>query len=269
MARISNEIRMNRRLKFGVEIEFNNDVRHEIASILNSRGVRCYVKGYTHEIMDSWKIVIDSTCGYEIVSPILYDFHELEIVCETMVRVGAKVDFKCGLHVHHDANDLSVENIKNVYRLYNKYEKAIDSVMPVSRRKSNSRWCQPVTDGWLDKVESCDSISDMKSQLANNSPRSGLRYKKLNFCSYLSYGTLEFRQHSGTTNFEKIKNWVLVTNIMLQRSSEEKKVKPLTDKRCQLWIEKELAMMYDLYKELGLNGTVLSNHLRNRKKACA
>ena len=36
----------------------------------------------------------------------------------------------------------------------------------------------------------------------------GNRYFKVNACSYSRHRTIEFRQHQGSTDFEKISNWV-------------------------------------------------------------
>ena len=36
----------------------------------------------------------------------------------------------------------------------------------------------------------------------------GNRYFKVNACSYSRHHTIEFRQHQGSTDFEKISNWV-------------------------------------------------------------
>lgn len=36
----------------------------------------------------------------------------------------------------------------------------------------------------------------------------GDRYFKVNACSYTRHQTIEFRQHQGSTDFEKISNWV-------------------------------------------------------------
>jgi hypothetical protein len=42
------------------------------------------------------------------------------------------------------------------------------------------------------------------------------RYIKLNLQSYVKYGTIEFRQHSGTIEFEKMYNWILLTQQMVE-----------------------------------------------------
>lgn len=257
-------VEMGRNLKFGLEIEFNNDVRRELVVALTRRGVNAVIEGYNHEVRNSWKIITDGSCGYEIVSPILYGFEELEKVCEALNEVGAKVDRRCGVHIHHDANDFRMNNIKNVYRLYDKYINALDSIMPESRRKNNNSYCKNNIS--LDVIERIEDMEQMRHILADNSTRSMKRYAKVNFCSYLAYGTIEFRQHSGTTDFEKIKNWVIITNKMMERASQGKVVKPTTEKRMNKWNESEIHMMYDFYMEMGISGTEVADYVRDRRK---
>jgi hypothetical protein len=37
----------------------------------------------------------------------------------------------------------------------------------------------------------------------------GGRYNKVNLCAFLRHGTIEFRQHSGTMNVDKVINWIV------------------------------------------------------------
>ena len=42
------------------------------------------------------------------------------------------------------------------------------------------------------------------------------RYRTVNLNSYVKYGTIEFRQHGGTTEFEKIEAWIILMYQMLE-----------------------------------------------------
>ena len=48
----------------------------------------------------------------------------------------------------------------------------------------------------------CTTKSDIFDAMNGN------RYFKVNACSYARHQTIEFRQHQGSTDFEKISNWV-------------------------------------------------------------
>ena len=41
------------------------------------------------------------------------------------------------------------------------------------------------------------------------------RYKTVNVCAYGRHGTIEFRQHQGTTNADKILNWLAFCEAMV------------------------------------------------------
>ncbi|MBR1732821.1 MAG: amidoligase family protein, partial [Alloprevotella sp.] len=46
------------------------------------------------------------------------------------------------------------------------------------------------------------------------------RYHSVNPIAYSAHGTIEFRQHQGTTNFTKIKNWVSFLAKLVAYSTE-------------------------------------------------
>ena len=49
---------------------------------------------------------------------------------------------------------------------------------------------------------SAQTVDELKNRIGN-------RYHKVNLEAYSRHKTVEFRQHSGTTNFTKMRNWVL------------------------------------------------------------
>lgn len=258
---MSKEVTTERNFKFGVEIEFlqmRSDALRTMIESINDRGVQCSYEGYTHRVMRGWKVVTDSSCGLEIVSPILYDFEELKVICEELKKANAQVTRECGIHVHHDVNDMNVEEIKNVFKFYVKHEDTIDSMLPKSRRANNGRYCGSMKQD-IEEIKTVDSVDGIVSAM-------GTRFKKVNIKSYLTYGTLEFRQHSGSIEFDKISNWVLLTHKIVERAKNGKAVKETTPARLRKWAEKDLHRMFDFYKELGINGTKLAKFIRDRRK---
>ena len=270
-----NELVINRGLKFGVEMEVKfSGTKSELAEIIKAKGVNVRQRwsGSTHTVLDEWKIVADGsvTNGWELVSPPMTDFKSLKLVCEALEEAGVTVDKQCGLHVHHDINDLEVGHIKNVYELYHKYElRVIHELLPMSRRHNG--YCKPLTTV-IEDVRNCQTITDLE-----NHPNIGggtygghynsCRYKSLNFRAYRVYGTLEFRAHSGSVEFDKIRNWVLFTHKMIEVAKEKKVIKPVSEKRMVKWNEDVKHSSFDLYKELGISGTSLSTYLGSRRKA--
>lgn len=264
----------------GVEIEFFGVDYRTVVANLQRAGLEVEYKGYTHQVMGGWKLVTDVSVtstgtglgrGLELVSPPLKQSEmerQLKIALTTLARIGAKVDKTCGVHVHHAADDLTVQGFKNLYRFYNKYTSEIDSFMANSRRrdtqkamKANGRpaYCKGISDELMGQVERARSISEMQSLLSD-------RYFVLNFTSYIKYGTIEFRQHGGSVEFEKVWNWVLITQSMVSYAAKKKEVPAelmasILDGRKSAW--------YTMKTEIGLHGTELGEYLNERRTKLA
>jgi hypothetical protein len=203
--------------KFGIEIEFLTHTKVDgrsrqlyhgtVVSALIANGIACVYEDYNHTTRTYWKLTTDSSCGWELVSPPLSGvagLEEVAKVCNVLEKtLHINVDKSCGLHVHVDASELTMEDIKNVVLRYAKNEKIIDYFMPKSRREDNNDFCLSLEDA-LTNTEFLKSktIQSLSRNMDNG------RYSKINLESYLRYGTIEFRQHNGTVNDEKICNWI-------------------------------------------------------------
>lgn len=208
---------------FGVEIECyhpdNGYIKRDLCDALNEAGIPCEIYGYTHRIVRGWKIVHDGSLTgentMELVSPVLKGsrgFTTIKKVLEIVNSLGIKVNSSCGMHVHHQADDV-VSNHLNCYQTYVKNEQLLDGLMPPSRREDRSRWAQSLTTIDYDELHLNHGENG----------RNDWRYYKLNFQCYYVYGTVEFRQHSGTTDYEKISNWIKLTQAILLRGNGETK----------------------------------------------
>ena len=209
--------------RFGVEIEFTGallrTVETEMQAILAGTNIEVALEGYNHTTSAHWKITTDNTVsqnyslstgdgfGGELVSPVLEGeagLLELKKVLEALNSVqGVTVDFRCGLHVHLSWDDMTTTHVKNIVRRYAAHETQIDGWMPRSRKANNSRWCSSIvsSDYPLRKIANHQGTLDRMVSLAG-------RYYKVNLQSLGRYGTVEFRQHSGTTDYSKISAWV-------------------------------------------------------------
>lgn len=186
--------------KFGVEIECNlqGGYHGDAASRLRSM------------IPTGWKVKSDgslnSTTGVEIVGPPLIGeqgLAQLRTVCDALVQVGATVDRRCGLHVHHDVRDIGREGLVHFVRSWAANQSLLDWLVSPSRRSgSDPYYCRSWTD----------------SQLRNLSATRltvGERYKTVNVHSFSKFGTVEIRQHQGTLSFRKIEAWIKIAQAML------------------------------------------------------
>lgn len=196
---------------FGVEIETYGSDTEMFKTYAQNNGLSVYDHMYTyggcHTDIPQFKLVPDgSISGYspaEIVTPALNGnnngFGSLKKCVESLNAAGAKVNRSCGLHVHIGAADITEIQYANVFKNYQKLELVIDSFMAVSRRANNNYYCSSLRDH---NFGCCFNMGDIASELNND------RYHKVNPMAWGRHHTIEFRQHQGSVNYTKIKNWV-------------------------------------------------------------
>lgn len=200
--------------KFGIEIEAYNCTREKLASELRAAGIDVAVEGYNHTTRNHWKLVTDASLTgnntFELVSPVLEGeagLKELEKVCWVLEFCDVKVNDSCGLHIHMDAADFDLQTWKNLALSYKHLERVIDSFMPQSRRQNY--YCKGLSSISAADIQAAQSIHDLQAAFGNN------RYRKVNLEAYARHRTVEFRQHSGTTNFTKMENWIRFLNGLI------------------------------------------------------
>lgn len=196
------------RFTFGVEIECFVG-RGEIRNAAAETGMAYEYQGYNHTDGHSYfKFVTDASVRgqanpIECVSPVLTGVNgksTLEGACKTLNAAGATVNRTCGLHVHIGASKLTQAQYSNVFINYAYLEAVIDSFMAISRRGDNNEYAASIQ-RQIFELEGATTIAGVQRALCS-------RYHKINAQSYNRHRTIEFRQHAGTTNFEKIINWV-------------------------------------------------------------
>lgn len=193
---------------FGVEIEAYNCTRERLARELRAAGISVQVEGYNHtDHADHWKLVTDSSLHgnntFELVSPILHGeagIDELEKVCWVLELCDVKVNDSCGLHIHMDAHDFTMDTWRNLAISYKRLEPVIDAFMPGSRR--NNRYCKSLSGISETAISRSQTINDLRRVFHSD------RYHKVNLEAYARHCTVEFRQHGGSTNFTKMSAWI-------------------------------------------------------------
>jgi len=206
---------------FGVEIECLTDASwRDIEKKLGSE----------------WAVKGDGSLSYngvEINSPILRGregFDELKRGVDALVNdFGATVDMTCGLHIHHDVNDLDKKEIGNVLIAYAICRDQIDKfVLPQRRTDGDGYYGRPTGT----KKAVVDSLKRTKNDRGDVSFLDAYtrRYYERYYPSYLNelrqtdkfnfggignavqlndeYGTIEIRQHEGTVNYAEIYAWI-------------------------------------------------------------
>lgn len=200
--------------RFGIEIEAYNCTRERLAAELREAGINVAVEGYNHTTRNHWKLVTDASLTgndtFELVSPVLEGesgLAELEKVCWVLDFCDAKVNDSCGLHVHMDAADFTMVTWKNLAFTYKNIENVINAFMPGSRR--NNRYSKSLSHISDSSILEAGTIDELRRAFGRD------RYHKVNLEAYARHRTVEFRQHGGSTNFTKMKNWILFLNRMI------------------------------------------------------
>jgi hypothetical protein len=230
---------------FGVELEFQLPAGMTLAglgqAVRRSTRIECRPERYSHATPTTWKLVTDGSVGDgggEMVSPILKGeagIAEAVRIADAMKAAGCTVDVKCGLHVHVFVGDLSLDQLRKLAVNFVHAETAFDAIMPPSRRKDLNQYIlsnrtafgggyenasinKAITaysaatsiPALVTAVSSCKQPGDRNAY--NN------RYRKLNLVSYDRQKTVEFRQHGGTVESEKVANWIRLCVAFVERS---------------------------------------------------
>ena len=225
---------------FGIEIEGYNLTLAQVALAVTNAGVACHAEHYGHSIPTQWKVVTDASIqgvhGFEVVSPILRGPEGLAQVRKVMgalTAAGAKVNRTCGLHVHIGAADFTMKQFANVAKNYLVFEDFFDAIMPASRRGSANMYIKSLRARFGDyshaaarrgmaAISACTTINQIIECL-NGSPHDhSARYFKLNLTAYWRHQTIEFRQHSGTTDGDKAVNWIELLMAFVEKAANSR-----------------------------------------------
>lgn len=169
----------------GVELEFASKRDMDaVADALFEAGLSAYVT-----VKRDGSIKVMDTHPHAIEVAIMATQSEIGgvvvRVCNTLNDiVGVKVNASCGLHVHLDQRNRSV--VKSYNNLVS-MQHFLYAMNPASRKASH--YCKP----------------NSSKQWAK---RPNERYYAINAEAFSKFNTLECRLHTGTTDGNKIKNWV-------------------------------------------------------------
>jgi hypothetical protein len=151
----------------------------------------------------------------EVVSPVLKGREGLRVlmaVCEA-ITPHVKISRKCGLHVHHFVS--SETELRNMVYGWENVEEYVMEALPKSRQDNS--YCKT----WKSRNSHRHSKSSLKSFSRNCLGGGSIcdsRYVSLNLESYWLRNTVEFRAHSGTYEYEKIANWTIFTQAVVDKA---------------------------------------------------
>jgi hypothetical protein len=212
---------------FGVEIEMSGCATYASAltAAITAAGVAAHHESYNHTTRPHWKLVPDGTVSFgELVSPILQGedgLRQLAVVSSVLSQHRARVSRSCGLHVHLGARDLSPRQIAAVVINYARAESLIDTLLAPSRRRGQNSYCTSIRSSYaVAEITDLYTTPGTTITLEYLSRAFHSRYTNVNLDSLTRHGTIEFRQHHGTVEAEKITAWVRLLDHLASYSAQ-------------------------------------------------
>ena len=284
-------LKVPEQFQFGIELELTSATHLSpgyIASELE-RSARLAVDaidyyGHGRETSTNWKIVPDSSimCGpslpdcntLELVSPILIGGVGLTQTSAILKGLGAirpsiKVNKSMGFHVHVDVSSLTHNQLVKVCQNFVKYEAAMDTFMPLSRRTGS-----PQSDQYFQsnrRSVSHDNVLTNRQCLTGLAACADLtslvhmmnahgRYYKLNMQNLITgrQPTIEFRQHSATANYEKVSAWVRFCLLFVANAAKLQAPKAFKQSRS---VDEHFEALFQFV----IKDRALRNYYRNRR----
>lgn len=226
--------------KFGIELEIGCTVsKIKIQAAIKEISLKSVVvTRYQPSIENGfWHIKSDATCGpkgrlgpkgVEIASFVAKGNYDLQHICnvsQSLSKLGCKVNDNCGLHIHADSSDLTVNHVGTLLAYWIKLEKCLQYALP-ERRRTNE-YCRMVSaryllPKYLNILDYVDSSSTKAANLYLLLSPSNIGYyensdrrQNLNLVNYaraLNYfqngrNTLELRWPEGSLDPADISGW--------------------------------------------------------------
>ena len=196
--------------KFGIELECFNATQIQVAQALVKAGVNAITSGYSGSNYALWQIKTDGSING----------------VNGFVAIGAKVNQSCGFHIHHNAKTWGIQEFRNLFKRVAKFELALDSVQPTSRRANNNRFCKSIVMNTLAEtfatIDRCTTVQQLSRAYGSN------RYYKLNLQSFFRMGSVEFRNHAGTVEADKVEQYIRLTFAMVKDAQDHVAIKNFT-----------------------------------------
>jgi hypothetical protein len=239
---------MNPDRTMGIELECYVPNKRAFADLMAQAGLSVCLESWSSGRTPSadWVITTDGSLssmrGYDDVeikcAPMKAEalVKDLHILCGLFTQVDAKVNRTCGHHIHHSQDDFKQKHLCYLANLYVKNEVALDQMLPESRRANNAHYCGSIrtrleslirgNTGQLNETSAGnpnrrnqDGTLAVNMDWADRNIIANSRSLKVNFKSmHRGYRTVEFRHHSGTTDFAKLVLWMAMTQAMMMRA---------------------------------------------------
>ena len=237
---VESDINVNR--KIGIEIEFvapiigrgsSHDVQELLAQVLSNHGIRSCSRGYTQQPLPSdCQLAVEHDASLRDESryrglswsklevktaPMLWDEVErvLPPALEIIQYVGARINASCGLHVHHHLPEAEhkPQVVRNLQHLWWRFHRVMYGVVAPSRQ--THLYCRPPRGDEATTFDTCASYPSLCGKLHLLERYSGLNLTNI---ANRDRMTVEWRIHGGTTDWEKIRPWILATQRWVEHA---------------------------------------------------
>ena len=221
--------------KLGIEIEAvipiigsgdNRDVQQLLAEVLSNHGMRSISRSYCREPLPFgcvFAVEHDSSLRDESkyqglrwskieMKTYPMTWANLERILPQALDIlnyfGARVNYSCGLHVHHHLPEVHHRPriVRNLSNLWWRYHPVMYGLVAPSRLRNV--YCTPPREVDAMVYDACYSYPRLCHHLYRSNRYSGLNLMNLADSDRL---TVEWRIHQGTTDLQKIRGWVLAT----------------------------------------------------------
>ena len=143
-------------------------------------------------------------------------------LCDKLSNKNFMVNKSCGYHIHIDTADVTGNRSKTIgiFAFYIAFEDVIMSFLPKGRR--NNGYCKGLRSDYhiqeLYCTEDVDQIekiwyrvrTEVDVKRCKDDKKHDSRYRGINMHTLFSQNNLEIRFHSGTINHQKILNWAIL-----------------------------------------------------------
>lgn len=222
--------------KWGVELEcYGPADRSQLQAQLRARHTQATATGYGHEYFAGWRLTTDGSIGgfisgygHEIVSPPSFDSEELERVCQTLQELRFSTNSTCGMHTHVDAEDLDLHTLKQLVKLWMRYEPVFASLVAKSRLAN--QYCRLLRHsmGFRSILPFAEVDQAHCGECLAALIQGRIRYSALNLEAWWRHGTVEFRLHHGTVDGNISSTWVELMAALVELATTQIEVPAVT-----------------------------------------
>lgn len=181
---------------------------------------------------DRWGSTEDRDYSVEFVSPILTatDIDTIQEIVRALRAVGGKTNSSCGIHIHLDGADHTVQSLKNFINIIASKNDLLYKALQI--KPDRIRWCKKMDQRLIDEIQkkkpkTMQEIKDIwynEKDAGYHTHYDQTRYHFLNLHSYFEGNhTVELRGFNSTLHAGKVKAYILLALALNKQALIQKK----------------------------------------------